>query len=416
MLSTSAIVIVGALSIFTLKSEPIEINKTKVLEIEKQHEPKPSNQSEILVPLENHEVQISTDANEAQVQLDNIQRSNSEDVFKQKQTIEQKVIVEKKQNLLVKSSEIRIDEPEDSDALVLDKIRFETEKTDKNIKDSSQKARTETKKEFIIKIFGLDIRFPYKNKEKYSPQLQHKTYVSKDTSDSKHAALTYDRIDYFGEKREYWAQVKNDGKFGFIDTSGIEVVPPIYNRIDHFGEKRDNWAQVKNKGKFGFIDVNGKEVVALKYDRIDFFGLSLEHWAQVKNKGLFGFIDVNGNEVVAPMYHRIDLFGQSHDNWALVKYKGKYGFIDSKGQEVVPLKYDRIDHFGEYKEGWSLVKKSGKYGFIDTEGNEIVAAIYDDISYFGLVRKGWMKVKINGKELFIDENGKEINNTSSTQE
>ena len=48
------------------------------------------------------------------------------------------------------------------------------------------------------------------------------------------------------------------GKYGFIDTTGKEVVPPKYDRADSFSE---GLALVKLNYQYGFIDTTGKEVV-----------------------------------------------------------------------------------------------------------------------------------------------------------
>jgi hypothetical protein len=42
-------------------------------------------------------------------------------------------------------------------------------------------------------------------------------------------------INNYGTLNEGWALVQKEGKYGFIDDLGKEIVPPIYNKIGGFG-------------------------------------------------------------------------------------------------------------------------------------------------------------------------------------
>lgn len=71
--------------------------------------------------------------------------------------------------------------------------------------------------------------------------------------------LNYDSACDF---HEGLAGVCRDGKWGFIDTSGREVVPCKYDAVNDFHE---GLALVKLDGKFGYIDKTGCEVIPLQY-------------------------------------------------------------------------------------------------------------------------------------------------------
>ena len=56
--------------------------------------------------------------------------------------------------------------------------------------------------------------------------------------------------------------LEKDEKYGFIDSSGKEIVKPIYDRIFDFGSTGlSNYAKYVKGNKEGLIDSNGKEVV-----------------------------------------------------------------------------------------------------------------------------------------------------------
>ena len=115
-------------------------------------------------------------------------------------------------------------------------------------------------------------------------------------------------------------------------------------------------------GKWGFIDKSGNEVVPCKYDDASSFSEGL---AFVELDGKYGFIDKSGNEVVPCTYDQAYSFSEG---LAHVKLDGKWGFIDKSGNEVVPCKYD---HANRFSEGLAFVELDGRYFYIDKNGNEI---------------------------------------------
>ena len=63
------------------------------------------------------------------------------------------------------------------------------------------------------------------------------------------------------------AKFHQNGKYGFIDTTGKVVIEPQY---DHVWEDfyKNNYAIVEINGKYGVIDKTGKFVIEPKYDHI----------------------------------------------------------------------------------------------------------------------------------------------------
>jgi len=59
------------------------------------------------------------------------------------------------------------------------------------------------------------------------------------------------------------AAVRQNGKYGFVDQKGKEIVPPKY---DHTWKFIGGYAAVKLNDKYGFIDQKGKLVVPLIYE------------------------------------------------------------------------------------------------------------------------------------------------------
>ena len=84
------------------------------------------------------------------------------------------------------------------------------------------------------------------------------------------------------------ASVSKDGKWGFIDKTGQQVVPCNYSSVESF---YGGLAIVVLNGKYGFVDNTGREVIPCKFESAKNF---CEGFAGVKINGKWGFIDKTG--------------------------------------------------------------------------------------------------------------------------
>ncbi len=66
------------------------------------------------------------------------------------------------------------------------------------------------------------------------------------------------------------AKVKFNNKWGFIDTSGVEVIPPRYHEV---GDFNDGLARVRVNEKWGMVDTQGNVIIKPTFEWIyDFEG------------------------------------------------------------------------------------------------------------------------------------------------
>lgn len=253
------------------------------------------------------------------------------------------------------------------------------------------------------------------------------------------------------------AVVKLNDKYGFINREGKLVIPLKYNSAESFskgktlvryanknmyisvagkeyeqiGDFLEGLAVVKSNGKYGFIDKTGKEVISLKYDEVENFREGL---AKVVLNKKIGYISKIERIVIPIKYdyayreegiirgrigkksYIMTLKGKEYeykgevDYWTLqilyykVGYNNKVGLIDIKGNEIVSIEYDYIGGF--YDAGVIIVKKNNKYGAIDREGKEVIPLKYDGIDN----RYDVITVKLEGKMFTINALGKCIKN------
>lgn len=193
------------------------------------------------------------------------------------------------------------------------------------------------------------------------------------------------------------AQVKKEGKYGWINKKGNIVIPIVYDDCRSFW---DGLAFAKIGDKLGCIDTKGKEVIPFVYD--DVFNGFCNGLASVAINEKWGFIDKNGKVVIPFIYDYATVF---HDGFAIVKKGNKYGCIDKEGNEVIPIgKYECISgmDFSLDKEGLTAVMTSGKWGYCDDNGKEIISCVYDKVSrfsegYAAVWKSNWAYINKNGE-------------------
>ena len=222
----------------------------------------------------------------------------------------------------------------------------------------------------------------------------------------------YEYIDCFSEGL---ADVKINGKWGYINKRRKVVIPCKYDRTCSFNE---GLACVNADEKWGYIDKTGREIVPCQYkDANDFSDGLARVW---RENGACVYIDKKGEERFSYVYDDFEDYPLKFwEGIALVFLDDKCGYIDTTGREITPCKYDNVFlecHFGgtensineidacQFHEGLALVCLNGLYGYIDKAGEEVIPCKYNDACYFS---NGLARVETNGKWKYIDKTGKE---------
>lgn len=135
--------------------------------------------------------------------------------------------------------------------------------------------------------------------------------------------------------------VARDGKYGFLDEKGNEVIPCQYEAAGLFNEDRTN---VTLNGKCGIIDSKGKVILPIQFDNSGYRGEAYRY----------------------------------HDGLALIEKDGKYGYADKEGNLVV---YPCFDNAYQFANGLAPVN-IGLWGYIDTTGDFFITPVFDMASPF----------------------------------
>jgi hypothetical protein len=188
------------------------------------------------------------------------------------------------------------------------------------------------------------------------------------------------------------------GRFGLINSKGIEVAEPVYDSLMAVADTLELFYLKKGKN-IGLIDGSGEFVFSFKDDVTEIHPFYDGH-AAIKRKGLYGFIDLNGNIRIAPKYTKCQSFS---DGYAGVVLLGKWGFVDRNENIAVQPHYVQVRPM---KKGVARVSSgASKWKFIDSTGKELNGNVYSDIT---VGERGRYLVYKNGKVGLAEVNGKEL--------
>ena len=227
------------------------------------------------------------------------------------------------------------------------------------------------------------------------------------------------KYDYIGNVSDGLCPVRYNEKWGYIDTTGKEVIPCIYDydyEYDRIGYYYEGLLAVRKNYAWGFVDTTGIEVIPCIYDIISEFSEDLLMVKFLNQKSIIdGFVDFRrGRSNIKERIGYINTKGEliSHrlyedgkdflNGFAAVKEQEKWGFIDTTGNEVIPCIFDNVENFHD---GLTIIEHDGKRGYIDTTGKEVIPCIYDDAEHF---HDGLAIVGRDGKRGCVDKTGKEI--------
>ena len=94
------------------------------------------------------------------------------------------------------------------------------------------------------------------------------------------------------------ARVENDGKYGFIDTLGQEIIPPIYMEIKDFNQGVA-WAYKDWGSKYNLIDTLGKGIIPPLYREVTDF-VQGRAWVTESEWWAYSLINSKGKKIIPP--------------------------------------------------------------------------------------------------------------------
>lgn len=237
-----------------------------------------------------------------------------------------------------------------------------------------------------------------------------------------------------------------NGKFGYVNRAKKIVVPLKYDNVDIFGKPavisigdfyrsvlsdKGDWngiaMSVQREGKWGFVDKNGVEIIPCKYDLVENFLSKKDSITPVAIGDKFGYVNMKGDITIAFDYEFAGRF--SSKGLAPVVKNNKLGFINYKGETLIDFiydpKYEINDGKVRIKDSFWLndtiaICKNGKWGLINDKGVEVFPFIFDNYVNWNLEGTGYQNMHTftfvkESKECYLF-NGKVYYNIENLEE
>ena len=212
----------------------------------------------------------------------------------------------------------------------------------------------------------------------------------------------YDDIQTISEGR---IAIKRNGKWGFLDRYGVEIIAPIFDKVSKF---KNGYSIVTFYGEDGIINKQGKWVITprqINIDEISNNRILAHHNAQAQVWSLNGeliYFTNNTLKVSPDGYIEYDSLGAMVRNisWngtfrydkvtdeftmaggaglTVFRENNQYGFKDQKGRIVIANRYQAVKSFTN---NMAAVMIHNKWGFIDLDERLVIQPIYDSVGYF----------------------------------
>lgn len=211
--------------------------------------------------------------------------------------------------------------------------------------------------------------------------------------------IKYKEFDAIYKFKDGLALAVRNGKFGYIDSAGREIVPIQYDYVWNF---INNLAAMKIEDKYGVVGTDGKEVIKPQFENLYNYG----HHFVAQKDGMWGILDTTGTVRYDFKYRGFDLKLWSYDI-ILLREKESWLLVDRKNlAQITPLQYDSLAIPVVYNaRNYLPAKKAGKWGLLDRQANEVIPFEFSAIRALNDNRFAVMK---DSQEIFYNINGKTI--------
>ena len=224
----------------------------------------------------------------------------------------------------------------------------------------------------------------------------------------------YKKVKNFTADQQDVCGVYEDGKLGFINRSGKEIIPCKYTGSSIFTEGLASVSLANSvKGEYGFINKKGEVVIPLKFIQAGTSSFK-NGLARATVGGKTVLIDKKGNPVFKT--NKGNIQGQSFGLVSVITKPNRkgWGWVNFKDEFVIDPVYDYATNFNE--DGYAIVEKNGLKGVIDTTGKIILPlkyeTVYCDISTDGYLLGVYPSTEAtslaNARKDYFDANLKRI--------
>ncbi len=170
--------------------------------------------------------------------------------------------------------------------------------------------------------------------------------------------------------------LEKDGKYGLYNDMTKDLILDVqYSEIKALGDIYDDGYIVKNsENKYGLILPDKNTVLNFNYDNITDVHDGTQYLVENDDKK---FVVDNTESVILELDDNEDIIEINEDEYVLLK-DNKFNIINSEKKELLDKTYDYLEHaYGDYY----IAGEDNKYGIIDSSGNVVVDLKYVNVTY-----------------------------------
>ena len=226
----------------------------------------------------------------------------------------------------------------------------------------------------------------------------------------------YDSISVYSDGL---ALVQKDGKEGYIDAEGKEVIP-CEHPAGTFNVFSNGFATFKDAttGKYGFIDKTGKTAIPATFAAVgSFLESGMAPFMKDATSGLIGFINTKGETVVEAEWTGIIA---ADGEYITLQNKEKVAVINGEGKVILSIPAEQFDSAHRFSDGmlaFAVTKEitpatdtekavtETKYGFLSQAlfvAGTNVEATWENVTDYN---EGYASVLVDKKWGLIDKEG-----------
>ncbi|TNE81905.1 MAG: WG repeat-containing protein [Bacteroidetes bacterium] len=196
---------------------------------------------------------------------------------------------------------------------------------------------------------------------------------------------------------QYWPIQKGE-KWGFIDSTGKEVVPPIYTEARPFSEGFAA-VSVSREGEFTkWYYINDSFQMKIKFGFADALPFQ-EGLAPVKTYRGWNYVNTAGDLKIKGDY---DSAMQFTGGYARVKLNGYWALIDKEGRYIRNPNFTALTDYAERHLG--VLHKDGQYWQLTALSGDTLSQ--DTFAFLGNFVGGWAPAKQDNHYFYINYQGK----------
>ncbi|MBQ7432168.1 MAG: WG repeat-containing protein [Lachnospiraceae bacterium] len=180
------------------------------------------------------------------------------------------------------------------------------------------------------------------------------------------------KVEWLSFLSNNWILVKNDGKYGYVNSGMIIPDDLPYEDATIF---KNGVAAVSQGGKWALIDSSLQPITEFVYDDIvrDEYNTCINSGVVFAQKdGSYYMLDANGKLISESGFEDVKPFAENGP--AAVCVEGKWGFADTQGNMVIEPQYEDADSF---QTGLAEVCVDEKWGYINTANTIVVEPQFD---------------------------------------